>query len=455
MEKKTIECSACSGKGYVSGPCKKCGGKGVVTCPVCGGEGKEFKIVCQTCHEGYVTDSRSLDDDKTLCPDCHGNYREDLGPCKKCGGKGEIVCESCNGAGKTKCEACKGKGKISCWDFIDVVQLRSVDEFDEKFGFARGEIIQGEMLSSSGLLRRFEGAKSLFHVHDITRDFWKELSKAAKNGDGDAAFGLGLCYANDIYYGDKKNKDYAEAEVECFKESAEAGNGYGQFIYGCKCLCDYFPTNPKFKERCDEGIMWLEKAGDQDVMFALVELALIDMFELPVLKNMEDKEERALRAIRWCNKILAIKNSCGESDDLFHEFAKVHIGLLENILDAWKTGEPLATISDKMKKWSNVVLVPVLGRQKVQKRVADKRKCYKTFKTISIFFGFLGGQFAYARRWDYFLANLAVLVATVFFPWAFVVCLISWFWCVFCMRIDDVWEFMGKVKRRAFEDMLK
>ena len=131
MDKKMIECRACSGKGFVV--CKTCGGNTTVKCPDCGGEGREYKIICHTCHKGYVTDTRSLDDDKTLCPDCHGNYCEDLGPCKKCDGKGVLSCETCNETGKTECTVCKGKGKISFWDFIEVVYPKDVDEFVRKY----------------------------------------------------------------------------------------------------------------------------------------------------------------------------------------------------------------------------------------------------------------------------------------------------------------------------------
>ncbi len=436
MEKKTIECSACSGKGYVSGPCKKCGGKGVVTCPVCGGEGKEFKIVCQTCHEGYVTDSRSLDDDKTLCPDCHGNYREDLGPCKKCGGKGEIVCESCNGAGKTKCEACKGKGKISCWDFIEVVQLSSIDEFDEKLGLtyrpgirsAKGKTIRE---GSYNFTSSFKRAKSLFQLHGITRESWKALSDAAYDGNSDAALGVGLRYANDeSFCKNMRSYEREKAEVEWFEKSAKAGNGYGQFIYGCKFL-NCLPEHSEYRELLDEGIMWLEKAADQDVVFALVKLALIDMFELLAVESGEEQEERALRVKQRCNKILAINNDGGTNSAIFHEFAEVHIGLMDMILNALETGVPMGAISDDMRKWSKVALVPMLNKRDEIRR---QRKCRRTFILVGIFLGLFGLQFAYARRWKFFFAYWVALIATLFFPLALIAGLGLWFGSIFFMK---------------------
>lgn len=437
MDKNAIECSACSGKGFVPGPCKKCGGKGVVTCSVCNGEGREYKIVCQTCHKGYVTDTRSLDDDKMLCPDCHGNYREDVGPCKECNGKGELSCESCKGTGKTVCATCKGKGKVSCAEFIEVVQLSDIDAFVEKLGFTRhpgivsssGKTIKDESYS---FLRSFERAKSLFQVHDITREFWKELLNAAKNGNGYATFGLGLCYANDIYYGAKKDKDYEKAAIECFKGAAEQGNGYGQFVYGCECL-GCLPEHPKFKELREEGIMWLEKAAAQDVVFALVKLTLIDMYELLAVEDGEEQEERALRVKQRCNKILAINNAGGTNNALFHEFAKVHIGLMDNMLNALETGVPMGAISDDMRKWSKVALVPMLNRQK---SAAWPRKSRRVFVLIGIFLGLFGLQFAYVRRWKFFFAHWVALIATLFFPLAFIVCLVLWFGSIFFMKRD-------------------
>lgn len=405
MDKKTIECSFCSGKGFV--PCKTCGGNATVKCPDCGGEGREYKI-CKTCHKGYVTDTRSLDDDKTLCPDCHGNYREDLGPCKKCGGKGEIVCESCSGAGKTECEVCKGKGKISFWDYIEVVYPKDVDEFVKKY--------------TAGNF--YVNAKSSFKVHDVTSKVWHELVHAMESGNGDATFVLGICCVNGIFYG-KTNKDYETLAEFCFRKSAEAGNGYGQYMYG-------------LRSKGQDILTWLRRAGEQNVVMALVDLAILDMRLHDV-----DKGDNKLKARERCNQIMAIKDRGGECDEVFYDFAKAHVGFLTKALEG-------TSVEQDMEKWwhgnngrfyvktskemreAQAKAAKKLRKERLEKGFKSRRK----FVLIGVFFGLLGLQFAYARRWKFFFAHWAALITTLFFPLAFIVCIALWFGSILFMKED-------------------
>lgn len=414
MDKKTIECSVCSGKGFI--PCKTCGGNTTVKCPDCGGEGREYKIICHTCHKGYVTDTRSLDDDKTLCPDCHGNYREDLGPCKKCDGKGVLSCESCNGTGKTECTVCKGKGKISFWDFIEVVHLKDVDEFVRKYRERRHEV------SWQDYKERYERARSLFEVYDVTPKVWKEMLHAAQNGDGVAAFALGMCYAKGIYHGNKQDLDYEKMAASWFKKSAEAGIGYGQFLYGRYCLYHYWSTRYESEEK--EGNMMLEKAGEQNVVMALVDLALRDMNALG--------RDNELSARRHCRRILDVKDHGGECDDGFYEFAKAHDAFLTKII-ARKSARSLRSVCNDMQKWWRGEGMYTCRIMNVFK---DCRCCRREFVRVGIFFGLLGLQFVYARRWKFFFAYWAALITTLFFPLAFIVCLVLWFGSVFFMKRD-------------------
>ena len=411
MDKKTIECSFCSGKGFV--PCKTCGGNTTVKCPDCGGEGREYKI-CKTCYKGYVTDTRSLDDDKTLCPDCHGNYRDDLGPCKKCGGKGEIVCESCSGAGKTECEVCKGKGKISFWDYIEIVHFKDIDEFIES-------------------CKGFKVGYNMFHVHNVTPKVWKEMLNAAKNGNDDAAFALGMCYAKGIYHGNRQDLDYNKMAASWFKKSADAGNGYGQYVYA---LC----RDDTQKRGDRDRIALLERAGEQNVVMALVFLAFFfDMSRCAEDYNGENK----LRARERCKKIMAIKDSGGECDDIYYDFAKAHIDFLTKALD----GE---SVEQDIQKWwhGNYKRISVRTSKEIRaaqakfskewrkERLAAGFKSRRKFVLIGVFFGLLGLQFAYARRWKFFFAHWAALITTLFFPLAFIVCIALWFGSILFMKED-------------------
>ena len=55
------------------------------------------------------------------------------------------------------------------------------------------------------------------------------------------------------------------------------------------------------------------------------------------------------------------------------------------------------------------------------------------FTVVGIIFGLFGLQFAYARRWKFFFAHWAALIATLFFPLVFTVCLGLWFGSIFFM----------------------
>lgn len=425
MDNKTIECSVCSGKGFI--PCKTCGGNTTVKCPDCGGEGREYKIICQTCHKGYVTDTRSLDDDKTLCPDCHGNYREDLGPCKKCDGKGVLSCETCNGTGKTECMVCKGKGKISFWDFIEVVYPKDVDEFVRKY--SKKPQSSHEVPWRYVYLR----ARSMFKVHDVTREIWKLLANAANRKDGDAAFVLGMCYAQGVYYGDKRDVNYEGCADLCFAISAEAGNGYGQFMFGCKCLYYYDvrssseKTINRWKYSINNlhtiGFKWIEDAGNNNVVPALVELALHNLDGC--LNGYSD----ASSALRYCSRILDIKKQGGVCGEVFYEFAKAHVGFLKKAIPK-KSRRALKSAGNEMKKWwSAGERSPSYAYE-----LASTTECYREFVRIGIFFGLFGLQFAYARRWKFFFAHWAALIATLFFPPSIIVCLAFWLGSILFMK---------------------
>lgn len=447
MDKKTIECSACSGKGYVA--CKTCGGNTTVKCPDCGGEGREYKIICQTCHKGYVTDTRSLDDDKTLCPDCHGNYREDLGPCKKCGGKGVLSCESCNGTGKTECTVCKGKGKISVWDYIEVVYPKDIDEFVSIYGDKGKYAIKknGRCWYYQSVYAR---ALGMLNVHDATPQVWNEFytyfrDKNNKQSKRDEAFFIAVCFAKGIYNGRNKDKDFKKEAEWIFKRLAELGYPYGQFIYGCMCLNEY---ELELERRGvsssgleSDGIKWLEKAAENNVALALVELAIRKMGRLHPNLYKNDLQEM------WecCRKIKALKEHGDECDAVLYEFARAH----DNFFLRANNGE---SVKEEMRKWWRGHGGPFYAMTKkelaneckrwnkeakaMEKAIFESEKRRWKFVLIGVFFGLLGLQFAYARRWKFFFAHWAALIATLFFPLAFIVCLALWLGSIFFMKRD-------------------
>ena len=433
MDKKTIECSFCSGKGFV--PCKTCGGNTTVKCPDCGGEGREYKIICQTCHKGYVTDTRSLDDDKTLCPDCHGNYREDLGPCKKCDGKGVLSCETCNGTGKTECPVCKGKGKFSCGDFIKIVHFKDVDAFIKEFGCEDGSLVSccyswhggdGDCYYGNAYARALRS----FKVHDVTPEIWKVLLHETKQGNGDAAFVLGMCYAKGIYYGStsKQGLDYEKTAKKCFKKSAEARSAYGQFMCGCSDVIACYSRS--------DGIDLINKACAHDIAMAWVEMAIHYMIK-----------EDLSQAIECCKKILAIKDQGGECDDAFCDFAKAHVDFLTRAIKG-------KSVKEVMEKWwhNPHIYVRTTKEQKKDEKWSRMHRAggfwgywfggegfwegrrRLAFVLVGIFFGLFGLQFALARRWKFFWAYWVALIVSSFFPLAYIVCLVLWLGSILFMK---------------------
>ena len=149
------KCVCCEGTGKVA--CKTCNGEGKIACSVCGGNGREVSV-CPTCKKGYVPDPRSFDDEATLvCPDCHGEWQKDIGPCKSCNGTGKISCETCDGSGKVWCEFCNGTGSVNiesiCKSLINVA-VEFGDEFEIK-----DIVIYKERIDSNMAIAIFDAAK--------------------------------------------------------------------------------------------------------------------------------------------------------------------------------------------------------------------------------------------------------------------------------------------------------
>ena len=221
----------------------------------------------------------------------------------------------------------------------------------------------------------------------------------------------------------------------CFAISAEARNGYGQFMFGCKCLYYYdFCSSSKItinhwnysiNDLANIGVKWLEDAGNNNVVPALVELALYN------LSGCFNGSSDASSALRYCSRILDIKNQGGVCGEVFYEFAKAHVGFLKRVVSR-KSARSVRAIGKEMEKWWNAgERAPAYAHQ-----LTGLKTCQKEFVRIGIFFGLLGLQFVYVRRWKLFFTHWSAMIATLFFPLSFIVCLVLWFWSIFFMKRD-------------------
>ena len=141
--KKKVKCDECNGSGKHQ--CHSCSGSGKETCSRCGGTGNEIKT-CPVCDHGKVEKTRWINCSKChgsgiegyshsghpyscsrcngrgqvketyheICPNCHGEYRKNLGTCKSCGGTGRRTCSSCGGKKVVQCDKCSGTGQADC-----------------------------------------------------------------------------------------------------------------------------------------------------------------------------------------------------------------------------------------------------------------------------------------------------------------------------------------------------
>ena len=302
------KCIHCGGTGEVV--CKICDGKGKLPCPECGGSGRKM-LICQTCTEGRVPDPRAFDDEPTLiCPDCHGEYKKELGPCEMCNGSGTIPCETCGRRGKEECSACGGDGEIDiialCWK----------------------------------LLNKTEDSYIKLNEDNITEDIVRVVQHAADNGAGLAAAVMGELYWWGLKINDKNivGKDKAKA-MEYWRLGAEAGDPIAQGQYGialCIGLCG--------DEKPDvvAGFPWLVKAGENGNIESLYLLA-IDGYIYEEYGNKRDLH----KSLECFNAILSAK----DRDDWYQGYvdaAKEYVRFLPRIIDG--DTKAMLALSECMKK---------------------------------------------------------------------------------------------------------
>ena len=284
------KCIKCEGTGKVT--CKTCNGEGKVTCSACGGSGREISI-CPTCTKGKVPDPRSLDDEPTVvCPDCHGEWQKDVGPCKACNGTGKVTCATCEGAGKVACDLCNGSGNI------DIESMcKSLINMAEEVG---------PNCSNRDDARIFKDR--------ITSDMAAAIFDAANNGVGIAAY-VASCLCQDDEY-----EEYAgdKVDYEYCRSAAVSGNMIAQYMY---------ITNTDEDWGADDDWEEIKKSAEQGFVPALELLA-------GVYYNSKSDDCCVIdlpKSLECWKKIIAVKDNDAWNEKTI-KMAELHVKYLPAII---------------------------------------------------------------------------------------------------------------------------
>ena len=422
-----IPCPRCNGTG--SELCEDCDGTGKVKCEDCDGHGK---VDCPVCYCGKVTrtrlvncggcngtgvvrysyGNRSCDECdgrgqieqryKDLCPNCHGDYRLHK-TCPSCDGKGALEGDECHGKGKDICQLCEGKGNVSITTVLE----------------------KSECKDSKIVISRYSNA----------------LDEFAKHADGEY-----LCALGQLYW--RADHDDATA-VKYWKMAADLGSAKGQELCGT-CYCRGVVGCAVDKVA---ALKWYEKAAEQGNEIALTILpdlyaygqgCEVDLEKaIGYYKNISNKTPEgevykgaALYAKKHADLLPKILNGDLEAMKELYKWLKNN----HSVLKWWQREN--ANYWEKMIKKQGGEVATDSTRSKTEGKTgsaslrANGGKRRWKFVLVGIIFGLFGLQFAYARRWKFFFAHWAALIATLFFPLVFTVCLGLWFGSIFFMKRD-------------------
>lgn len=291
------KCIHCEGTGKAA--CKTCNGEGKVTCSTCGGSGREMSI-CPTCTKGKVADPRSFDDEPTLvCPDCHGKWQRDVGPCKACNGTGKVTCATCEGQGRRTCYFCHGTGSVDieamCRSLLDVAEECDIvhDDYHHDLNVNKNH---------------------------ITHEMAVAIYDAANRGVGIASYvAAALCYDFPECAGDRDFWDY-------LKSAADAGEGIAQFMYTT--------ANDEEWGGDEEDWAYLKKSAEQGFVPALEVLAAIYYTD-----ESNGRKRDLQKALECWKKIILLKDNEAWNEKTI-KMAELHVKYLPDIIK----GDPRAML---------------------------------------------------------------------------------------------------------------
>jgi len=459
-----VVCPACHGKKE----CPVCGGTKKVKCARCHGRGKEN---CPVCHSGYITKTQ-----RKTCAHCHGTGRvyvntnawggeyeveEDAEvrltaprPCKKCDGEGEIeetyeeLCPNCHGDYKDfkKCTACNGKKTVACYTCHGTGEI--LCPLCEGKEFSTIEDVCARIAEMIGANGRSDFCDDW--GESWLGEFLPVLTDAANHGVGIAMHVLGL-----FYWGNGRGDDFCDA-IPCdmgkaatwFHKAAEHGIADAQVAWGD--ILDYGKCG--VEEDLNEAFEWYKKAAEQRHPFALMKVA-----ESYVDGHLHGSGESRFTGVTNYENALAyfriiIEESHKHPEDWDANdvsYAEKHVELLPKIINGdsdaidamhgwilggWK-GENGSRRGRFEFYWK--LMAEREARRRQEDFINKHRKKRWLFVLIAIFFGLLGLQFVYARRWKFFFAHWALFVAAIIWmPKVFSVCIALWLGSLFFMKHD-------------------
>lgn len=307
--------------------CVPCGGKGTIECVRCKGKGevivKETKP-CPICAEGYDDDDdfassgsgrKGYVRTEVDCSNCRGSGEIAKRPqCQFCGGKGKrriespgrlpsiVRCDNCGGSGRGEeysqsCPKCRGDGKVEVWRPCSRCGGKGMVSSGSKMTCSvcegKGKF-QCERCGGRGFTYRpKEGAVNAEHNIKSNLKMDNDVAKhlrGAEQGDAEAQFQLGLCYAKGI--GVEKN---LEEMMKWYRKSAEQGYAKAQGVLG---LCYEHGSGIEKDER--EAIRWFRKAAEQGDAFACGELGYCYAKGIGVEKD-ETESSKWYRKMEECS----------------------------------------------------------------------------------------------------------------------------------------------------------
>ena len=292
-----INCKKCHGTGQLLGDWVECSYCGLSTLrelhPVgsschtwethtrrCPGTFQAIFVTCPDC-DGRGQVKETYDD---ICPNCHGEWQKDAGPCKECNGTGKMTCPTCKGTGKETCSLCKGTGSVDieamCKGVINITE-------EEHCGHKN---------------------RPLF-MDRITPEIAVAIFDAAHRGVGIAAWVASyLCDDYAEFAGGKNRDDYLDI-------AADAGNMCAQF--------------DRFNSWDEEGVIddennWedLKKSAAQGFAPALEQLAYL----YSIVKSDHNK------ALEYWKKILVVQDNDTWNQKTIR-IAELHVKYLPAIIN--------------------------------------------------------------------------------------------------------------------------
>lgn len=363
--------------------------------------GIHSQVICPACHG------------KNICPECGGAKKVQ---CNDCGGSGNVDCPVCHEGHITKsrhrrCERCEGDGYVY---LSDGVTTRTCTDCD---GEGEIEIDYEELCPNChGDYKNHKKCPTCRGKGKIACNLCDGTGKTVCPVCKDEGFSSieSACIAIAILIEDS----YTNLETEvllgrawvgeflpALTDAAKQDNGMAMYVLGLLysgtdgggSFCEAIPADDEKAE------FWIHKAAEYGIAEAQSLYGkMLEQGNCGVEKDLNG-------ALEWYDK--ASNNGDAYASKRIAELQKIKKTVTNNdsILQPSPKGVP--QMRHKKHRW--------------------------VFILIGIFFGLLGLQFVYARRWKFFFAHwVSFVAAIIWMPKVFSVCIALWLGSIFFMKRD-------------------